>query len=1750
MRKWKQCLAALLTAAMFFTLLPAPVSAAAEMDEYGYLMVHFIEDSAGYAEKIYLDISRGDNPEQWDPLNGGQPILASDLGTTGVRDPFITRNPQTGKFYIIATDLRVFGADNAGWGAWQNNYSTKMNVWESDDLISWSRLRQFDVALDQSGIKQANMGMMWAPEATWVPDYYGGGKGAFVVYWSSQCYQDEAQTKKDSGSKIMWGATTDFTQDTWEFGGVFLDGGENGWIDTTIIQNDNKTYHITKSNDEQIIMESTTDKEWWKLGTNWTRIQSNIGQSRFGAVEGPAVFKDHSRDNRWYLFVDDLPSPGYQPMVSDDLDKGWDYLDSKDYFLREFTKHGGVISLTRQEYEAVRNADAVSVAETPSAVRVAVGAAQEDISDSLPATVRVNKAYGLGMADLAVAWDISQVKTDVVGKYTVWGTVRTIGANKNQWRGKGGSTDYQAENKKLYSSTELKAAVTVRVAEKTNLDEVDNSILQSIIDQVDSLSAGSYSQESWENLQMVLTQAQQTAQKPGVTQAEIEAAEEDLQAAVAALKPASLVAEFTFNKEAEDGRFVSNQVVAAVNGTVKLEERDAANGKALYFDGSASYLNLTKADNSSLLSGLQEITVSFDAKPDRRETNWGFYAAPSTKTQDVNQEHYIGALINNGTTTVERYHNTGSRPQSPSAFTGTGWSHVDVVFTRDRTDIYVDGRRKARMSSSYTLPDILGNNSIFQIGKANWANGEYYKGWIDNFTVYSQALTENELITGEAAEELLREDLEYITVASVAKWDFELPAEGDNFSAITWELKTDSPYLKVKGNFAEVTRPELGESDGQAVLVATAKIGTAERRKEFTVTIPALGKEEFTAGLVIPKYITGNLQSELHGEKITWSCDTPGIVAADGKVTLPASGKGSCKVRLTAKLSGDISVMGESEVLEYGGSILTYVLKEKDILAYQNSRRTDALFAAAKSEKTGTYERLNKGKAILYVKWDGEQKQNPHKQMGSPTLFRTADGKLGVMASADNQEEGVYLWDTKEQVYFTNERYLKLNSSGIKVQNPRMIYDSAAGKYKLFWEGDDGGSYLTILDNLEEVPGAEATIACACPRNEVEGQGPENADMAQASEFVMSPVEYQAFIRKYRTLYNKGVKKVDISVKQGEKAVLPETVTAEYSDGSTKNLGVIWNQEDLQKLDTSRAGVYTVRGEVKQDAYAYPFIEERADPHIFYNEDDGYYYSTGSYYEANMTSCNVAQSYRKLDIRRARTIEELKTAEEYYLLESKAGDRWGGFFWAPEFHKINGIWYCLVGAHDFGTAGIQEDTDWNQINWCSQSILIPYIGDKDSSTSIEEDIRAGGMLEAEQWGEPIVLNLPSDTFASFDVSYYQADDGQGYYIIPRSASLFIIKAKGGAGTVPQPQGNAVRLKGLQWPWEFGIEEGSVTESNPRGNDQGIVEGPYLFAYGDKVYISYSGATVDKYYCLGLLMADKESNLMDPASWTQVPYPLLSSYDTYEGNIGGAAHVGGGHNSIVLDEYGNLALVYHARPYPDPHDGMGGAGGLFDPCRHTVVKSVNVAYDGTLVFNMSAEEELNPQYKQVTATVEVTGTEVKPNPGPDPQQPVRVKKVKLNKTKLLLGVKDEFALKATVTPTNSSKNKVSWKSSSRRIATVTSNGVVKGRKKGKAMITAAADGKTAKCQVTVKAAPKKITLNAKKKTLKKGKTFQIKVKKLPKGSVSNKITYKSSNKKVAAVSKAGKVKAIKKGRATITVKSCNGKKAKVMITVRK
>ncbi len=162
--------------------------------------------------------------------------------------------------------------------------------------------------------------------------------------------------------------------------------------------------------------------------------------------------------------------------------------------------------------------------------------------------------------------------------------------------------------------------------------------------------------------------------------------------------------------------------------------------------------------------------------------------------------------------------------------------------------------------------------------------------------------------------------------------------------------------------------------------------------------------------------------------------------------------------------------------------------------------------------------------------------------------------------------------------------------------------------------------------------------------------------------------------------------------------------------------------------------------------------------------------------------------------------------------------------------------------------------------------------------------------------------------------------------------------------------------------------------------------------------------------------------------------------------------------------------------------------------------------------------------------------------------VQPEKVTLAKKSIQMGLKEKVSLKAKVLPLAASQ-KVTWKSSKKSVVSVSAKGVLTAKKTGKAVITAAAsNGKTAKCTVTVKKAPRKVILNVKAKKLKKGKTYQIRAK-LPKGTASFKMTYKSSKKSVAAVSSSGKITAKKKGRAVITVKTYNGKKAKLTVTVK-
>lgn len=155
----------------------------------------------------------------------------------------------------------------------------------------------------------------------------------------------------------------------------------------------------------------------------------------------------------------------------------------------------------------------------------------------------------------------------------------------------------------------------------------------------------------------------------------------------------------------------------------------------------------------------------------------------------------------------------------------------------------------------------------------------------------------------------------------------------------------------------------------------------------------------------------------------------------------------------------------------------------------------------------------------------------------------------------------------------------------------------------------------------------------------------------------------------------------------------------------------------------------------------------------------------------------------------------------------------------------------------------------------------------------------------------------------------------------------------------------------------------------------------------------------------------------------------------------------------------------------------------------------------------------------------------------------------NGAKIVIGVRESVRLNPVITPADAADQRVTYKSSNNKVASVTQGGVIRAKKKGNAVITVTtANQKTCRIKVTVRQAPKKVTIGAKNRTLKKGKTLRLRVK-LPSGSAAFGIRYNSSRKKIATVDAKGNVKAIRKGSTVITVKLYNGKKARLKLTVK-
>lgn len=168
--------------------------------------------------------------------------------------------------------------------------------------------------------------------------------------------------------------------------------------------------------------------------------------------------------------------------------------------------------------------------------------------------------------------------------------------------------------------------------------------------------------------------------------------------------------------------------------------------------------------------------------------------------------------------------------------------------------------------------------------------------------------------------------------------------------------------------------------------------------------------------------------------------------------------------------------------------------------------------------------------------------------------------------------------------------------------------------------------------------------------------------------------------------------------------------------------------------------------------------------------------------------------------------------------------------------------------------------------------------------------------------------------------------------------------------------------------------------------------------------------------------------------------------------------------------------------------------------------------------------------------------------------IQVQAIYLNYDERTRNVGTSFTLVPTMNPSNATFTDVTWSSSNKKIAKVDKNGKVTALKTGTAVITCKSVDNpkvTASCIVNVTIKTKGVELPTKKLTLYVSATKTLKAEVLPANATNKKVTWSSSNKSVATVSKSGKITAKKPGKTVITVKTkSGGYKATCTVTVKK
>jgi len=297
----------------------------------GFLFVTFKGEQTPLTEQVYFALSQ--DGKNWRALNNSAPVLVSQLGEKGVRDPYLLRAHDEKKFYLIATDLSI--NLNPEWKRAAQAGSRSMMIWESGNLVDWTAPRLVEIAAKDAGCT-------WAPEAA-----YDEETGDYLVFWAST-------NRRDNFAKFrIWAARThDFKTFGEPF--VYIDR-QHAVIDTTIVRDGTRYYRFTKDEKKRAITLETGEK----LVGEWREI-SDFTLADLVGYEGPQCYLvepgAEGRHPVWGLILDHYAKgAGYQPFVTHDLSSGR-FEAGKGFTFPFRFRHGSVLTLTAEEYQRLEKA--------------------------------------------------------------------------------------------------------------------------------------------------------------------------------------------------------------------------------------------------------------------------------------------------------------------------------------------------------------------------------------------------------------------------------------------------------------------------------------------------------------------------------------------------------------------------------------------------------------------------------------------------------------------------------------------------------------------------------------------------------------------------------------------------------------------------------------------------------------------------------------------------------------------------------------------------------------------------------------------------------------------------------------------------------------------------------------------------------------------------------------------------------------------------------------------------------------------------------------------------------------------------------------------------------------------------------------------------------------------------------------------------------------------------------------------------